>query len=86
MPKGKRSICLSRFSNYASEKDDGRQVNLPLMPAAIKLWAGQLLLELIPTVKFPVKDLEVLDIVTQVRQVFGSESFICRTGSGEGNT
>ena len=45
------------------------------MTTAVKLWADQPPLEFPPAVEGPVKDSKLLNIITQVRQVFGSESF-----------
>ena len=50
--------------------------NIPLMPAAIKVWAGDFLLEFLPALELPVKDLELLNVMAQIRHVFGGESFI----------
>ena len=52
--------------------------NVPLMPATIKLRAGNPLFKLLPAQKLPMKDLESLNIMAQVRQVFGGKSFIWR--------
>ena len=46
------------------------------MSAATELWAGQLLLEFLPALDLPVKNLGLLDGVAQVRYVFGRESII----------
>ena len=56
--------------------------NTPLMPATIKLWAGQLLLEFLPALELPVKDLKLLNVVAQIRHVFGGERFIWGVGEG----
>ena len=50
--------------------------NIPLMPAGFKLWAGYLLLEFLPTLELPMKDLELLNVMAQIRHVFGGETFI----------
>ena len=46
------------------------------MTTAIKFWADQPLLEFLPAVEGPVKNPKLLNITTQIRQVFGSESFL----------
>ena len=52
--------------------------NVPLMPATIKLRAGNPLFKLLPAQKLPMKDLESLNIMAQIRQVFSGKSFIWR--------
>jgi hypothetical protein len=47
------------------------------MSAAVKLWTGELLFELLPTRKLPSKDPELLDIVTEFWHVLGSKGLIC---------
>ena len=56
--------------------------NIPSMPAAVKLWAGQFLLEFLPALELPMKDLELLNVMTQIGHMLGGESFIWRTGKG----
>jgi len=46
------------------------------MAAAFKVWAGYLLLEFLPALELPMKDLELLNVMAQVRHVFGGETFI----------
>lgn len=46
------------------------------MPPTIKLWAGQLLLELFPVVEPPVKGSRLFDIIAQIRDVSCSKSFL----------
>jgi hypothetical protein len=48
----------------------------PFVPAALKLWAGQFLVEFLPTLELPMKDLELLNVMAQIRHVFGGESFL----------
>lgn len=53
--------------------------NTPFMPAAIKIWARQFLIEFLPALELPMKDLELLNIMAQIRHVFGGESFLWET-------
>ena len=46
------------------------------MPAAIKLWTGEFLLEFLPALELPMKDLELLNVVTEIGHVLCGESFI----------
>jgi len=38
--------------------------NIPLMSTTVKLWAGQSLREFIPVQDLPMKDLEILNVMT----------------------
>ena len=49
------------------------------MSTAVKFRAGKLLFELLPTGELPRKYSELLDIMTQVWQMLGSETLICET-------
>ena len=84
LPNGKRSIRLSGFSDYTSKMAIARE-NVPLMPATIKLWAGQFPLKFRPTAELPMKDLEPLNVVAQIRHVFGGKNLIWRMGEGVGD-
>ena len=46
------------------------------MSTAIKLRAGQFLLEPLPTLELPMKDLELFDVVTQVGHMLCGEGII----------
>ena len=50
------------------------------MPPAIKLRAGELPLESLPAMECPMKDLELINVISKIRHVFGGENFIWRTG------
>ena len=52
------------------------------MPAAIKLLASQYPPKPHPVLEHPMKDLEPLHVVAQIRHVFGGEGFIWKTGDG----
>jgi len=82
LPDGKRSIRLGEFSDFAGEKSAIVRKNTPRMPAAIKLWADYFPVELTPPLESPMNDPEFLNIVTQIRDVFGGESFVWETGEG----
>lgn len=56
--------------------------NVPLVPTTIELWADLFPSEFLPVLELPVKDLELLDVVSQIRHVLGEEDFIWRTGKG----
>ena len=56
--------------------------NIPATPAAVKLWAGQFLLEFLPALEFPMKDLELLNVMAQIGHMLGGERFIWRMGKG----
>ena len=51
------------------------------MPTAIKLWTGYFLLEFLPALELPMKDLELLNVMAQIRHVFGGETFIWGMGT-----
>ena len=55
----------------------------PLMSAATELWAGQFLLEPPPALGLPMKNLGLLDGITQMGYVFRREGIIWRVRVGK---
>lgn len=66
-------ICFQISVRTAMAKDNR---DIPCMSAAIKLCAGYFLFKFFPALKIPMKDLELLNVMAQIGDVFGDESII----------